>query len=135
MSSATEEELAGLYIMAHEVVYIRIMLKELGHNQLPTPLQIDNAMADAVINGKIQPKRTKAMNMRFHWLRDRKCQQQFQIYWQPGKLKYVDYWTTHHPESHHRNMCKEFLTPLIVLKLLQIEQQQQQQHTNAARAA
>ncbi len=37
-------------------VYIRIILEELGHKQPPTPLQTDNAMADAVINGKIQPK-------------------------------------------------------------------------------
>jgi hypothetical protein len=70
MSSATEAELAGLYIMVREVVYIRIILEELGHTQPPTPLQTDNAMVDAVINGKIQPKRTKAMDMRFHWLRD-----------------------------------------------------------------
>ncbi len=57
--------------MAHEAVYIRIILDELGHKQPPMPLQTDNAMADAVINGKIQPKQTKAMDMRFHWLRDR----------------------------------------------------------------
>jgi hypothetical protein len=70
MSSATEAELAGLYIMAREAVYIRIILKELGHIQPPTPLQTDNAMADGVINGKVQPKQTKAIDMRFHWLCD-----------------------------------------------------------------
>jgi hypothetical protein len=53
MSSATEAELAGLYIMAHEAVYIRIILEELGHAQPPTPLQTDNAIADGVINGKV----------------------------------------------------------------------------------
>jgi hypothetical protein len=77
MSSATEAELAGLYIMARKAVYIRLILKELGHKQPPMPLQTDNVMADAVINGKIQPKQTKAMDMRFHWLRDCKCQEQF----------------------------------------------------------
>ena len=94
---------------------IRIILEELGHKQPPTPLQTDNAMADAVINGKIQPKRTKAMDMRFHWLRDRECQRQFRIYWRPGKMNYADYWTKHHPESHHRNIRKEFLMPTIVI--------------------
>ena len=59
MSSATEAELAGLYIMAREAVYIRIILEELGHKQPPTPLQTDNSMAEAVTNGKVQPKRTK----------------------------------------------------------------------------
>jgi hypothetical protein len=56
MSSATEAELVALYIMARDAVYIRIMLEEMGHKQPPTLIQMDNAMADAVINGKVQPK-------------------------------------------------------------------------------
>jgi hypothetical protein len=126
MSLATEAELAGLYIMARKAVYTRIILEELGHKQPPTPIQTDNAMANAIINGKVQPKQTKAMDMRFHWLQNCECQQQFRIYWRPGKMNYVNYWTKHHPELHHRNMRKEFLTPIIVLEMLQIEQQQQQ---------
>jgi hypothetical protein len=46
MSLATEAEFAGLYIMAHEAIYFRIILEELGHAQPPTPLQTDNAMAE-----------------------------------------------------------------------------------------
>ena len=74
MSSATEAELAALYIMAKEAIYVRIILNELGHKQPPTPVQTDDAAAEAVVNCKVQPKRTKAMDMRFHWLRDRQCQ-------------------------------------------------------------
>ena len=70
--------------MAREAVYIRIILEEMGHKHFPTPLQTDNSMAEAVVNGKIQPKQTKAMDMGFHWLRDRECQDQFRIYWRPG---------------------------------------------------
>eukprot|EP00804_Cyclotella_cryptica_P020077 CCRYP_014880-RC/>CCRYP_014880-RC protein AED:0.43 eAED:0.43 QI:0/-1/0/1/-1/1/1/0/207 len=122
MSSATEAELAALYIMAREAVYIRIILQEMGHKQPPTPIQTDNAMADAVINGKVQPKRTKAMDMRFHWLRDRECQDQFKFYWRPGKTNYADYWTKHHSATHHVNIRKEFLTPYIALEMLQQRQ-------------
>ena len=53
MKSATEAELAALYIMAREAVYIRIILEEMGHKQPPTPLQTDNSMADTVCNGKV----------------------------------------------------------------------------------
>ena len=129
MTSATEAELAALYIMAREAVYIRIILEEMGHKQPPTPLQTDNAMADAVCNGKVQPKRTKAMDMRFHWLRDRECQEQFRIYWRPGKLNYADYWTKHHAGTHHQNVRKEFLTPYYVLEMLR------QMQSGAAAAA
>ena len=71
MSSATEAELGALYIMASKAVYMRIIfLEDMGHKQPPTPLQTDNSMADGVVNGKKTPKRTKAMDMKFHWLGD-----------------------------------------------------------------
>jgi hypothetical protein len=130
MSSATKAELADLFIMAHEAIYIKIILEELSHAQSLTPLQTDIALADEVINCKVQPKNTKAMDMRFHWLGDQECQQQFRIYWQPGKLNYANYWTKHHPETHHCNMQKEFLMSHIVLKMLRMEHQ-----SYAARAA
>ncbi len=57
----------------------------MGHPQPKTPIQTDNFTAEGVINHKIQPKRTKAMDMRFHWLRDREVQGQFRIYWWLGK--------------------------------------------------
>ena len=53
MTSATEAELAALYIMAREVVYIRIILEELGHKQPPAPLQTENPMEDGLCNGKV----------------------------------------------------------------------------------
>jgi hypothetical protein len=125
MASATEAELAALYINAREAVYIRIILKDLGHKQPATPIQTDNSMAEAVCNGNIQPNRTKAMDMRFHWLRDRECQNQFRIYWRPGKLNYADYWTKHHPAKHHQNIRRDFLTPYLALEMLRIQQKNQ----------
>ena len=47
-------------------------------------------------------------------------------------MNYADYWTKHHPESHHRNMRKEFLTPTIVIEMQRIEQQLQQKVAHAA---
>ncbi len=67
-------------------------------------------MAEGVINNKIQPILTKAMDMRFHWLRDRKAQQQIKIIWKPGKTNLTDYFTKHHPPAHHINVRSEFLT-------------------------
>jgi len=93
----------------------------MGHKQPPTPLQTDNFMADGVVNGKITPERTKAMDMRFHWLRDQECHEQFRIYWRPGKLNYADYWTKHHQAKHHQNVRRAFLTPYIVVEMLRQE--------------
>ena len=124
MASATKAKLAAPFITAQEAVYIRIILQELGHTQPATPLQTNNAMANAVINGKIQPKQTKAMDMCFHWLHNHECQQQFCIYWWPGKANYSDYWTKHHPAKHHQKIRCNFLTPMIVLEMLRLDKQQ-----------
>ena len=115
MSSAAEAELGALYINAREAVYIRLILERMGHPQTATPIQTDNSTAAGVINNTIQPKRTKAMDMRFYWLRDRETLKQFRIYWRPGKQNMADYWTKHHPASHHKNMRPEILTPVDAL--------------------
>ena len=65
----------------------------MGQEQGKTPLQTDNSTAEGVINNRIQPKRAKSMDMRFHWLRDRESQQQFRYFWRPGALNLADYWT------------------------------------------
>jgi hypothetical protein len=110
MSSAAEAELGALFLNAKEGVYLRQILTEMGHPQPRTPLQTDNTTAEGVINNKIQPKRTKAMDMRFHWLRDCEAQGQFRIHWRPGKTNLADYFTKHHPSAHHVNVRSEFLT-------------------------
>lgn len=112
MSSASEAELGSMYINARKAVEERIILEEMGHKQPATPFQVDNSTAEGIVNKRVQPKRTKAMDMRFHWLRDRSInQKQFRFYWRPGPTNNGDYWTKHHPASHHRNMRPVFLTP------------------------
>jgi hypothetical protein len=86
-------------------------------------------MTEAVINAKITPKRSKAMDMRFHWLKDRECQQQFKFYWRPGKLNHADYQTKHHSAAHHVNVRKEFLTPYIVVEMLRMKNKNENQGT------
>ena len=90
--------------------YLRQILEEMEHPQPKTPIQTDNTTAEGVINNKIQPKCTKAMDMQFHWLRDRKTRGQFKIYWRPGGMNLADYFTKHHLPTHHVNVRAEFLT-------------------------
>ena len=116
MSSAAEAEIGALYTNARKGVEERNILKEMGHPQPPTPVQTDNSTAEGIINLRVQPKRTKAMDMRFHWLRDRGVnQKQFRFYWRPGTLQRGDYWTKHHSPSHHRQIRGEILTPYQVV--------------------
>ncbi len=77
MSLAAEAELGALYLNAKEAAYLQHILAKMSHPQPQTPIQTSNSMAEGVINHKIQPKQTKAMDMCFHWLRDRKAQGQY----------------------------------------------------------
>ena len=118
MSSAAEAELGALYINACEAIPQRQVLDEMGHKQPPTPMQTDNTTALGVVNNNIQPCRTKAMDMRFHWLRCRESQQQFRYFWRPGHTNRADYWTKHHCAAHHTQKRPEILTPKSVLDAL-----------------
>ena len=118
MSSAAEAELGALYINCREAIPARQVLEEMGHPQPPTPMQTDNSTALGVVTNKIQPKRTKSMDMRFHWLRCRARQKQFRTYWRAGPTNKGDYVTKHHLPPHHRNVRSDYLTPRIRLEQL-----------------
>ena len=118
MSSAAEAELGALYINAREAIPMRQLLEEMGHKQPPTPIQTDNSTAHGVVTNNIQPRRTKAMDMRFHWLRCRDSQGQFRYYWRPGPDNRADYWTKHHCAAHHIEKRPTLLTSKCILDAL-----------------
>ena len=91
MSSAAEAKFRALYVNSREAVPQRTLLKEMGHPQPETPTQTDNTTSLGVVNNNIQPRRSKAMDMLFHWLRDREAQKQFRFYWRPGTSNFADY--------------------------------------------
>ena len=86
------------------------MLIKLGHPQPHTPIQTDNATAHTLLANMILPKALKAMDMRFHWLRCRDAQGQFWYYWRPGTQNLADYFTKHHPATHHKSVRPTILT-------------------------
>ena len=65
-------------------------------------MQTENSTALGVITNKTQPKCTKAMDMRFHWLRLCANQRQFQTYWHAGPTNKGDYVTKHHAALHKK---------------------------------
>jgi len=110
MSSAAEAE--------RKAVPMRQLLTEMGHTQPSTPIQTDNSTACGVVNSNIQTRQTKAMDMRFHWLRDHEAQSQFRFYWAPEKAILGDYWMKHHCAAHHIDKCPTILTPQSIVTAL-----------------
>jgi hypothetical protein len=112
MASATEAELGACYFNAREGVAFRIILFEMGHPQPPTPLQVDNSCAAGIVNDTVKQRRSKAIDMRFYWLKDRTVQGQFHIHWRKGSDNLADYFTKHHSPMHHRRMRSRYLLHL-----------------------
>jgi hypothetical protein len=111
VSSAAEAELGGLFYNGKLACPIRHALEEMGHPQptTGTPIKTDNSTATGIANESIKQKRSKAMDMRYYWIRDRVRQNQFYIYWAPGQYNQADYFTKHHAPAHHRTMRNKYL--------------------------
>jgi hypothetical protein len=109
MASAAEAEVGGLFINGQAACPLRTTLEEMGHPQPPTIIVTDNQCAEGIANDTVKQKRSKAIDMRFYWIRDRVDQKQFQIYWRKGSENMADYFTKHHPASHHQRMRSRYL--------------------------
>ena len=102
MTSAAEAELAALFINGQEAVALRNCLEAMGFPQPATPLKTDNTTACGILNNTMKQKRSKAIDVRFYWLRDRAQQGQFYIFWDSGKNNLADFHTKHHPPCYHK---------------------------------
>jgi hypothetical protein len=71
VASAAESEVGACFHNAQSGAPIRVTLTELGHPHPPTPLRTDNSTAFSILNETIKQKRSKSINMRYHWLTDR----------------------------------------------------------------
>jgi hypothetical protein len=104
VASAVESEVGACFHNAKIGAQLRVTLTEVGHFQSPTPLRTENSTTFGILNETIKQKRSKAMDMRYHWLTDRVRQKLFYVYWRPGCENLGDYDTKHHSAQHHKDM-------------------------------
>jgi hypothetical protein len=65
----------------------------MGYPQNPTITMCDNTSAIGIATDNIKQKRSEAIDMRFHWIRDRVRQSQFTIAYIPSSHNLADYFT------------------------------------------
>jgi hypothetical protein len=112
ISSTAEAELGALFINEKPAVSMCQALAELSHPQPHMSMHTNNATAHALLTNKILPKEVMAMDMCFHWQRYHNAQGQFCYYWRPDTQNLADYFTKHHPTSHHKSVCPTNITSL-----------------------
>jgi hypothetical protein len=119
MAAASEAEVAALFHNGQETVFLRQVLKEMGREQMgPTRIITDNSTAHGFANNQTKLKRSKAMDMRFHWIPDRVAQGQLTITWAKGETNHADYYTKHHPTTHHQKVRPIYLHTSNLVQLL-----------------
>jgi Reverse transcriptase (RNA-dependent DNA polymerase) len=101
-SSAAEAEYAACFLNAKEAEEFRNTLADLGYPQKATVIAVDNSCAVGLANDTVKQRRSKAIDMRYHWVRDRVKQGHFIVQWESGKSNLADYFTKIHPPKFHR---------------------------------
>jgi hypothetical protein len=109
LASAAEVEIGATFTNAQEALPIRQMLRDMDHPQPETPMKVDNTTAVSFANSSLKQKRSTSVNMNYYWIQDRTNQNQFHIYWSPGKGNLGDYHTKHFSPAHHRHVRSIYL--------------------------
>ena len=108
-SSASETELGALFVNCKEAAILCTTLQEMGYPQDNILIFTDNTTAHGIANDTDKQQRSRAIDMRYHWVRDQVDQQQFTIKWLPSKQNWADYYTKHHAPKHHQNVRSFYL--------------------------
>jgi hypothetical protein len=109
LSSIMESSVAGTFVNAKEGVNVRNILNTIGHPQLKTALFTNNLTTFGIVSEKMKQQRPKVIDMCSYWLKDREAQNQFIMFWAPGKLNLGDYYTKHHAPTHNQNIKRVYL--------------------------
>ena len=102
LSSATEVEVGATFYGCQDPIPLRNTLADLGHVQGATLIITDNECREGILNNTVRQIRSKAMDMRFYWVKCRIAQGQFELLWRSGRENLADYFTKLHAKVHHK---------------------------------
>jgi hypothetical protein len=108
-SAASEAKYGAPFVNCKEGTIMRKTLDSMGYPQPATTIITDNSTANGIANDTIKQQRSRAIDMRYHWVRDRIVQGHFRVQWRPGKENKADYFTKHHSGAHHQRMRPQYL--------------------------
>ena len=109
VTSAAEAETAGLFVNCQKVIELKNMLQALGHPQKATLAKTNNATAASFVTDLLKQKRSKAWDVRYHWLCEQQVLKTFFIFWQQGLKNLASYHTKHHPPSYHQKVREKYI--------------------------
>jgi hypothetical protein len=102
IASVAEAEYAAAFGGGQVLVELTLTLTNLGHPQQSPPLLfVDNECAIGLATSSVRPKKSKSIDMRLDWIRERAGQIFFRLVFLPGLINPADFFTKILPVYRH----------------------------------
>jgi hypothetical protein len=102
VASVAEAEYASAFGGGQVLVELTLTLTNLGHpQQSPSLLFVDNECAIGLATSSVRPKKSKSIDMRLDWPKERAGQHFFRIVYLPGLINPADFFTKILPVLRH----------------------------------
>ena len=102
VASVAEAEYAAAFGGGQVLVELTLTLTNLGHPQQSPPLLfVDNECAIGLATSSVRPKKSKSIDMRLDWIRERAGQNFFRLVFLPGLINPADFFTKILPIYRH----------------------------------
>ncbi len=97
-----EAEYAAAFGGGQVLVELTLTLSNLGHPQQSPPLLfVDNDCAIGLVTSSVRPKKSKSIDMRLDWIKERAGQNFFRLVFLPGLINPADFFTKILPVYRH----------------------------------
>jgi hypothetical protein len=104
--STAEAEYIALTTVAHEVLYLQLLINELYKPvNLPTPVYCDNQAAITLASNNKFQSRTKHIDLRYHFIRVHIKNGTFELKYCPSEDNVTDAFTKALPQPHLQKLC------------------------------
>jgi hypothetical protein len=107
--STAEAELGALFLNCKQATQFWLTLEEMGHPQLPTPVNCNNSTVMGIANNTVKCQHSRSMKMRFFWVADAVKSGKFDIQYYPWKDNLGNYQSKHHLGAHHTAVLPWYL--------------------------
>jgi hypothetical protein len=92
-ANVAEAEYGGAFHAAQRAVPLRNILNAIRCPQPTTDVITDNAVAHGIATDTIKQKRSRSVDIHFHWLRDQVRLGRFAVHWEEGTKNLADFQT------------------------------------------
>jgi hypothetical protein len=98
-ASVAEAEYGTAFTQGQTTIGMRHTLSAFGHPQEATEIKVDNAVASGIANQTMKQRKSKAIETKYHWIRDQVSLGRLRVTWEKGVNNLADYLTKAFPGS------------------------------------